>query len=137
VPPLNVRKTKPGPRDEMKTPIILRADDGVSWWPVPHQLELSIESPDIEAGLYSAWDAQGQILEVVPVEPVRRGRFFGIETVSVSPGRLVETGTYRPDELTIVIQEHLADVLPSPPFSGLDLATALNLLCQSQPSRDS
>jgi hypothetical protein len=133
---LNVRQDKQGSRDAMKTPIILKADDGVSWWRDPHKLEISIESPDIEAGLYSAWDAQGQLLAVVPVEPVTRGWFFGIETVSVSPGRLVETGTFRPDELTTVIQGHLADALPSQPFSGLDLTTALNLLCQSQPSGD-
>ena len=119
----------------MKPPIILRADDGVSWWLDPEKLQLSIESPDIEDGIYSAWDAQGQILEIVPVEPVVRRRFLGIETVSVSPGRLIETGTYRPGELTKVIQDYLSDVFPSLPATTLDLSTALNLLCQSKQSR--
>lgn len=120
----------------MKPPIILRADDGVSWWLDPQKLQRSIESPDIEAGIYSAWDAQGQILEVVPVEAVKRSRFLGIEAVSVSPGRLIETGTFCPDELTAVINDHLSDMLPSQPATAFDLSTALEQLCKSQASRD-
>jgi hypothetical protein len=118
----------------MKTPIILKADDGVSWWPDPALLQCSIESPDIEEGLYSAWDAQGQVLEVVPVMPVVRRRVLGIESVSVSSGKLIETGLFRPEELTTVILTHLLDVSPSPPAKGLDLTTVLSLLCQSQRS---
>ena len=120
----------------MKPPIILRADDGISWWLDSTKLQCSIESPDIEAGLYSAWDAQGQVLEVVPVEPVVRRRFLGIESMSVSSGRLIETGVFRPDELTAVIYEHLTDTLPSLPAPQLDLTAAMTLLCQSQPSGD-
>ena len=115
----------------MKLPIILRADDGVSWWPDAVTLQLSIESPDIEAGIYSAWDSLGQVLEVVPLEPVLRGRLFGIESVRVSPGRLIETGVYSPDDLRTVIFDHLSEI-SSVPDCTLDLPSAVDLLCLSQ-----
>jgi hypothetical protein len=120
----------------MKLPIILRADDDLTWWLDPAKLQCSIESPDIEAGLYSAWDSQGQVLDVIPVEPVVRRRFLGIESVSVSPGRLIATGVFRPHELTTIIQTYLWEVFSTPPAKELDLSTALSLLYESQPSSD-
>lgn len=119
----------------MKLPIILRADDGITWWPDAVALQHSIESPDIEAGIYSAWDSQGQILEVAPLWPVFRRRFFGMESVDVSPGKLIETGIYNPEDLKMAILDHLSET-PSPaPDNFLDLPAAVNLLCQNQQAR--
>lgn len=120
----------------MTSPIILRADDGISWWRDPARLALHLESPDIEAGLYSAWDADGQVLQVLPLHPTVRKPFLGIETLSVTAGSLVETGTYRPDELQEVIREHLTEVLPSMPDDMPDLRAAIEMLCQSQSPGD-
>ncbi|GEP46102.1 hypothetical protein [Brevifollis gellanilyticus] len=120
----------------MTSPIILRADDGVSWWRDPARLALHLESPDIEAGLYSAWDADGQVLQVLPLHPTVRKPFLGMATLSVTAGRLVETGIYRPDELQEVIREHLTEVLPSMPDDVPDLRAAIKMLCQSQSPGD-
>lgn len=112
----------------MHLPVILRADDGISWWSDSRSLELSLESPDIEDGMYSAWDALGQVLRVLPLEPVKRGRFFGLKTVTVTSGRLAETGEYDSGQLVVAIHEHLSDRFPSIPLSGMNLEATVGLL---------
>lgn len=124
------------PSPMITPPIILQANDGISWWRDPFKLQCSIESPDIEAGLYAAWDSQGQVLDVVPVAPVVRSRFLGIETVSVTSGRLIETGAFCPDDLRTAILDHLSDVLPSSHETPTDLSAAVDLLCHTQPASD-
>ncbi len=118
----------------MKLPIILLADDGVTWWPEPRLLETSVESPDIEDGIYyTAWDSEGQILELKASLPVSRKSFLGLSSVSVSPGVLRETGNYEPEKLRSVILAHLKDRLPSSNTVG-DLASVLVQLCREQPA---
>lgn len=117
----------------MTLPIILRADDGLSWWTDLHKLELALESPDIEAGVYLAWDAHGQVLQVVSCAPVKRGSILGVQTVNVVSGRLVETGIFSPDDLRSVIHSWLLEQHPSTSCSEADLASTLALLCSTQP----
>ncbi len=118
----------------MKLPIILQADDGVTWWPEPGMLEISVESPDIEDVNYAAWDAEGQVLEITAAQPVSRRSFIGISTVSVSSGALTETGKYEPDQLRSVIIAHLENRTTSTNIEGEDLASLLACFCRDQPA---
>lgn len=122
---------------KMKYPIMLRSDDGITWWKDAAKLEEYVESPDIEAGIYKAWDAQGQILKLSPKTPVTRGSFLGFETVSISSGSLSETGEFDPDGLSGAIARHLqAFFLHYEKNIPPDLESTLALLCQLQASED-
>ena len=120
----------------MKAPIILRADDGLSWWSDPGKLGLALESPDIEDGIYHAWDAEGQILKIAPLRPVVHRSFFGLRTVSVSPGVVSGTGLYEPDVLQAVLAEYIADMGCPTEDIPKDLDSAVERLCRQKPSRD-
>jgi len=119
----------------MKTPIILKADDGISWWTTASQLESWIESPDIEEGIYTAWDAEGQILELSPVEPVRHGSFLGIRTVSISCGKITETGRYDCDSPRVLIAAHIQKYLNCHDEIPKDLDSIVALFCRLEPAR--
>jgi hypothetical protein len=120
----------------MTPPIILHADDGISWWRDPLQLQQSIESPDIEAGIYTAWDALGQVLRVLPMAPAVRSTFPCLASASVTCGKLVETGKFRPEDLRSAIFQHLFETQPSIPPSDMDLQATVALLCEVQPCDD-
>jgi hypothetical protein len=94
----------------MKSPILLQGDDGLSWWNDANRLARHVESPDIEDGVYTVWDAEGQVLTLTAATPVERRSFFGIHSVSVSPGVIKETGRYEPNILYSVIAFHVKDV---------------------------
>ena len=91
----------------MKFPIILQADGGITWWPTVELLQNSLESPDLKAGIHAVWDAEGQILGLTVAHPVSRSSFSGIPTVSISPGVLIESGKYEPDQLRSAVVAHL------------------------------
>ena len=112
----------------MKTPILLRADDGLTWWRNSGNLESYVESPDIADGIYSAWDAEGQRLNL---EAARKS-FFGMSTVS--NGVLSDSGSYEPEYLHSVITSHIKDVYDQAGDLPKDLPSVIALLCRLQPA---
>lgn len=118
----------------MKTPLILRADDGISLWATASQLEMYVESPDIERGIYTAWDAEGQILQLSPADPVSHGSFLGIRSVSVSCGILTGTGRYDPETPRALIAAHIQGVLNYRGEIPNDLASIVVLLRSLEPT---
>ena len=118
----------------MKSPILLRADDGLSWWSDADSLAAYVESPDIEEGIYTAWDADGQVLILAPAAPVVRKSFSGLRSVSVSPGVISETGCYEPDVLHAVIASHIKDVWSYIEEVPADLCGIVQVLCSLQPA---
>lgn len=70
-------------------PLIMKAEGGVYWYESAQDLERDVESSDIEEGIYTVWDAEGQVLNLQPYEPVKRN---WLGWVSVSQGVLTATG---------------------------------------------
>ena len=118
----------------MKAPIILRADDGISWWKDAASLECYVESPDIEDGIFTVRDTEGQVLNLSPLIPVKRGRLFGLRTVSVSPGVISETGQYESEILHALIAAHIRGVWHYNGHIPEGLPSILELLCRLQPA---
>jgi hypothetical protein len=117
----------------MKLPIFLQADDGVTWWTDLASLESSLESPDIEAGLYKAWDSDGQRVRIAPVLPVTRSSFFGLQSMSVSCGKVSPSGVFEQDTLCAVLIAHIKDACGCGMELPKDLPALVELLCRLQP----
>lgn len=117
----------------MRTPIFLQADDGLTWWTDLPALASSLESPDIEAGIYQAWDADGQRLSIAPVVPVKRGRLLGFPSASISCGNVSASGVFEQDALCGVLAAHLRDACDYSAEPPGDLPELINLLCRLQP----
>ena len=117
----------------MKTPIILRADDGLSWWNDAKNLSSFVETPEIEAGTYTIWDADGQILDLSIAEPAKK-TFLGLKFTSGAQGEITETARYEPDVLHAVIANHIQEVWKYKGEIPEDLIAIVHLLCRLQPA---
>ncbi|SHK35299.1 hypothetical protein SAMN02745181_3671 [Rubritalea squalenifaciens DSM 18772] len=60
------------------------------WYESTQDLERDVESPDIEEGIYTVWDAEGKVLKLQLCEPVKKGWF----SRSISKGVITATGKY-------------------------------------------
>ena len=94
-----------------------------------------MESPDIEDGTYTLWDAEGQILSLTPAAPTRRKSVLGVSLVAVSPGSLTEMGRYEPEILGCVIADHLREVCRCHDELPTELGAVLDLLYRLQSGR--
>jgi hypothetical protein len=116
----------------MKAPIILRADDGLSWWRDAGALERFVELPEIEEGIYTVWDSEGQALDLSPATQDVRKSFLGLRTGSTPEGVITETGRYEPEILHAVIAAHIKDVWKYKGEIPEELCRIVHLLCRLQ-----
>ncbi|WAC19748.1 hypothetical protein OVA24_21245 [Luteolibacter sp. SL250] len=126
---------------EMILPIIVKADDGVKWWMDPVAAGGAMESPDIEAGIYSAWDSRGQMIHIGPMDDggnqPRNAKFMGIWSHDVTCGKLLGSGIQEPEALRQVILFHLTERLSANVSMDMSLAAAVDLLCFLEPAANS
>lgn len=108
------------------SPLIMKADDGVYWYESAQDLERDVESPDIEEGIYTVWDAEGQVLNLQLYEPVKKGWL----SVSVSQGVVKTTGEYEVEAMRNAIAQDLgvdANSLPK------DVPALVKHFCSTKP----
>ena len=117
----------------MKTPIILRADDGLSWWNDADWLRSSIEPQDIKDGIYTAWDSAGQALALTREITREKWSLFGRARLITEPEYgIFETGRHEPHVLHAVIASHVTDVWNYQGDIPADLPSIVFLLCRLQ-----
>lgn len=114
------------------SPVILIADDGVHWYQSPSALGLALESPDVNAGIYTAFDATGRKLELRCPPDNQAGHYFGmvdIHPVTVHEGKVCDAPT-----LKAAIIDHLARTQNTVLPADASLACAIASLIRLQPA---
>lgn len=113
-------------------PIILVADDGISWYQTTADLERDLESPDVNAGVYQAFDATGLRLQL-QCPPNRSTTWFSFG-VDVEPVTVGSGTVHDPQSLELALRDHLTHVagLNCPQDAGL--SQLISWLTQFQPS---
>ncbi|GAA5497130.1 hypothetical protein Rhal01_03320 [Rubritalea halochordaticola] len=108
-------------------PLIMKADDGVYWYESAQDLGRDVESPDIEEGIYTVWDAEGQVLKLQLCEPLKKGWF----SRSISKGVITATGKYDVEAMRTAIAQGLEVDVNSLPEEAPAL---VKRFCSSKPA---
>jgi hypothetical protein len=113
-------------------PIILIADDGVRWYRSLTALAEAIESPDVNAGIYMAFDASGLKLDIRCPNEHRSESFF--RSVPVHPITIHDGATRDIDTVKSAIIEHLTRAGKAEVPVDASLAFAVSQLTLLQPA---